>query len=165
MSIDPTVAVPDEQRRFSVRLPRPLWIGVAGVMILVAATLLTTGLRLHRQISAIDAIESQGGAVGTVRHRSAWQRNLLGHPTYRAFEVVEFVNWENGRISDADLVQLLELPTLRRLNLRHTRITDAGIMRLKELPHLELVLLEGTEATDAGIAELQRAAPSLTIHK
>jgi hypothetical protein len=84
---------------------------------------------------------------------------------YKAFEVVDFVNWENGLISDSDITQLLELRTLTRLNLRHTRIKDEDLVRLKGLPHLRLVLLEGSTATEAGISELQRALPALTIKR
>lgn len=84
---------------------------------------------------------------------------------YKAFEVVDFVNWENGVITDSDITQLLELPTITRLNLRHTRIKDEDLARLKGLPHLKLVLLEGSAASDAGISELQKALPGLTIKR
>jgi hypothetical protein len=156
---------PPERRRYSIRVPRPLWTGIIAIVLLIAAALLPVSLRLHRQIAAIRAIESQGGAVGTVGHRSGRQRELLGYPTFKAFEVVDFVNWEHGVITDSDITQLLELPTLRRLNLRHTRIADAGVMRLKGVPHLELLLLEGSTATDAATDELQRALPGLTIKR
>ena len=64
--------------RSCVRLPRPLWIGVTAVALLVGSMLLTTGLRFHRQMTAIRAIESRGGAVGTVRSRSGLGVMLIG---------------------------------------------------------------------------------------
>ena len=153
------------ENRSRVRLPRPLWIGLIGVALLVSSLLLRTGLRFHRRLTAIRAIESRGGAVGTVRHRSDWPRQFFACPTYKSLEVVEFVNWENGALSDADISRLLELTTLRRLNLRHAHITGARILRLKDLPRLELVLLEGSDATEAEIDELQRAMPAVTIRR
>jgi hypothetical protein len=151
--------------RSRVRLPRPLWIGLVAVALLVGSLLATTGLRVHGQMIAIRAIESRGGAVGTVRHRTDWPRRLFAYPTYKAFEVVEFVNWENGALSDADVGWLLDLSSVRRMNLRDTNVTGAGILRLKDLPQLELVLLEGSNASEAEIDELQRAAPGLIIRR
>ena len=149
----------------SVRRPRLLWVGLASVALLALAVLLPIGLRLDRRIAAIQTIENHGGAVGTVGRRSGWQRSLFRHPTYKAFEVVDFVNWENGVITDDDVTRLLEFRTLTRLNLRHTRIHDESLVRLKELPHLKLLLLEGSTATDFGIDQLQEAFPGLTVRK
>jgi len=151
--------------RFRVRVPRPLWIGVIAVILLAGSLLLTTGLRVHRRMTAIRAIESGGGAVGTVRRRPDWPRWLFAYPTYKAFEVVEFVNWENGTISDGDVAMLLELPSLRRLNLRNTHMKGTGIARLKQLPDLELVLLERSDVAESEVGDLRRAAPGLAIHR
>jgi hypothetical protein len=165
MTAKPFVFAAIARNRFTCRFPRPLWIGFVAVILLVGSMLLTTGLTVHRRLTAISAIESRGGAVGTVGHRSGWQRQSFGYPTFKAVEVVEFVNWENGALSDADVAWLLDLPSLRRLNLRNARITGARITRLKQLPHLELVLLEGSDATEAEIDELRRAAPGVTIRR
>jgi hypothetical protein len=160
----PAPTIPDP-RRISMRLPRPLWIGLAGAMLLVGAVGLGIGVRIWRQFAAVRAIERQGGVIGTVHHLSGWQRQWLGQPAYKVLEEVEFVNWEHHPITDATLDQLLALQTLRRLNLRRTRVTDAGIARLKDLPRLELLLLDGTDVTESGIGELQKSLPALRIQK
>lgn len=59
-------------------------------------------------------------------------------------------------ITDADLVKIGRIGTLRKLNLAHTRITDAGIEHLKPLKHVtELSLYYAEYITDIAIAHLQ----------
>ncbi len=53
-------------RRFSIRLPRPLWIGLAAAVLVVGALGLGFGVRIWRQYATVQAIERLGGAVGTV---------------------------------------------------------------------------------------------------
>jgi hypothetical protein len=152
-------------RQFSIRPPRPLWIGMVVVVFVVVAVGLWIGVPFNRKLSAVKAILSRGGSIGTVRQLSKRQRQWIGFPTYKAFEEVEFVNWERSPINDADLDQLVGLPTLRRLNLWQTRVTDLGIACLKRLPRLELLLVEGTDVTDPGIADLKEALPGLTVER
>jgi hypothetical protein len=72
---------------------------------------------------------------------------------------------ENGTISDRDLAMLLELRSLRRLNLRNTHMKGAGTARLKQLPDLELVLLENSDVAESEVGDLRRAAPGLAVHR
>jgi hypothetical protein len=60
---DPT---PPEARRFSIRLPRPLWVGLAAAAVVVAGIGLRIGIPVYRQRVAIREIERVGGYV-TVR--------------------------------------------------------------------------------------------------
>src|SRR5258707_3498760 len=96
--------LPPEPRRFSI--PRPLWVGLAAVV----AVGLGIGVPISRQFATVQAIERQGGAIGTAHHLAGWQRQWLGYPAYKVFEEVEFLNWERGPITDATLDQVLGLP-------------------------------------------------------
>lgn len=62
--------------------------------------------------------------------------------------------WDHG-VSDAGLVHLNELKSLRTLHVRECRlVTDKILARLKELGSLEDLTLSGTRVTDAGMTDL-----------
>jgi len=65
----------------------------------------------------------------------------------------------------ADLTMLLELSSLRQLNLRHTQMKSVEFARLRKLPGLELVLLEGSDVAESEVDDLRRAVPGLTIRR
>ena len=62
------------------------------------------------------------------------------------------------RVTDAGLVHLKGLTTLRTLNLSKAYITDAGLENLKGLSQLESLTLRGTQVTDTGLAVLKGLA-------
>src|SRR5262245_2417071 len=67
-----------QPRRFSIRLPRPLWIGsVAGVLVVVAVGL-PIGVPVYRQYVAIREIEEVGGRVETYARGPKWLRRQFG---------------------------------------------------------------------------------------
>jgi len=71
--------VTPECRRFSIRLPRPLWIGVATVVLIVAAAALHFGAPLYRQHVAVREIEQLGGQIMGTRPRGpSWLRKFVG---------------------------------------------------------------------------------------
>lgn len=59
---DPTTP---ESRRFSIRLPRPLWIGLATVVLVVVTIGLQFGVPIYRRHVAIREIERLGGKFET----------------------------------------------------------------------------------------------------
>ena len=61
----------------------------------------------------------------------------------------------DGKITDANLAPLKELPKLAQLNLRGREITDAGLVNLKDLKGLVRLHLEKTKVTDAGLEQLK----------
>ena len=67
---------PTEHRRFTVQLPRPLWIGLTTVVLFGAAVGLRFGVPIYRQHVAIREIELLGGAVSTTPGGPEWQREL-----------------------------------------------------------------------------------------
>ena len=69
------------------------------------------------------------------------------------------------QVSDAGLVHLKEMTTLRRLYLSETSITKAGLVHLKGLAKLQTVHPDGSRATDTDVNELQQALPNCKIGK
>ena len=69
---DPTLP---ELRRFSIRLPRPLWIGLAAIVLVVVAVGLRVGVPIYRQQVALweDCAE---GWIDIRRHRWAQLASL-----------------------------------------------------------------------------------------
>ena len=73
------------------------------------------------------------------------------------------VDLNSTQISDAGLVHLAGLTSLRTLRLMDTQITDAGLVHLAGLTSLQGLFLEETQVTDAGVARLQEALPNCEI--
>jgi hypothetical protein len=177
-----------ERRRFSIRLPRPLWIGLATVVLVVFAAGLKIGTTIYRQHVAFREIERVGGSVSTDPRGPEWLRDRVGdewmkltgdvvigahlehtHLTDATLRDIRWLTELQGlclyctRVNDADLLHLDGLTNLRVLFLDQTRVTDAGLAHLKRLRSLETLCLYGTSVTDEGVAELKRALPGLTV--
>ena len=65
------------------------------------------------------------------------------------------LNVRGKDITDAGLVHLKDAKALVRLHLERTKITDAGLENLKGLENLEYLNLYGTAVTDAGLKHLE----------
>ena len=65
------------------------------------------------------------------------------------------LNVRGKDITDAGLVHLKDAKALVRLHLERTKITDAGLEQLKGLENLEYLNLWGTAVTDAGLKHLE----------
>ncbi|MEK6258913.1 MAG: hypothetical protein AABP62_09890 [Planctomycetota bacterium] len=61
----------------------------------------------------------------------------------------------DGKIEDAQLAPLKNLPKLAQLNVRGKEITDAGLVHLKDAKGLLRLHLEKTKVTDAGLEQLK----------
>ncbi|MEM7480576.1 MAG: hypothetical protein AAF481_05340 [Acidobacteriota bacterium] len=66
-------------------------------------------------------------------------------------------------VTDAGVAHLGALTDLRRLNLTYTKTTDAGLEPLAGLKNLQWLGLIYTRVTKAGVAKLQRALPDTVI--
>jgi internalin A len=68
-------------------------------------------------------------------------------------------------IGDAGLAPVSEpgFAGLIRLNLFNTRVSDAGLMHLRGLPTLRYVDLVGSDVTASGIAEFQKVRPTVNV--
>src|SRR4029077_10762361 len=73
---DPLTPAP---RRVSIRLPRPLWIGVATVVFVIVVVGLRGGVPIYRQARAINEIRKYGGSILDRRRVGPeWLRERLG---------------------------------------------------------------------------------------
>ena len=63
---------PPEPRKFSVQLPRPLWIGLTTVVLVVVAIGLRIGAPIYRQQVAIREIEVLDGSIRTEPTGPRW---------------------------------------------------------------------------------------------
>jgi len=72
-----------------------------------------------------------------------------------------------GDFSDAGLVHLKNLPSLRNLNLSHLKITDAGLANLAGCTQVETLSLYNTKVTDQGLVHLKslRSLTKLDLNK
>lgn len=75
---------------------------------------------------------------------------LLAFPN---LEVLEF-RQSRSTITDASLVKLAKLKSLKNLKLDRQPITDAGLVAIGTLPNLETLMLEQTNVTDDGLQHL-----------
>jgi hypothetical protein len=183
-----TGPIVSDPRRFSIRMPRPVSIGLAAVVVIVVGTGLRVGVPIYRQQVAIQEIKRLGGTVLRDAKGPDWLQVrapelcvMLGDVTtvsltdtsatddtlahLRGFDHVRQLFIDGTAVSDAGLAHLEGLTRMRELSLCRTRITDAGLTHLKSLTHLRILPLLQTRVTDAGVAELKRALPGLTVFR
>jgi len=182
-----TDPVTQEPRRFSIRLPRPLWIGLATVVLVVVAVGRWFGVPIYRQQVVIGEIDLLGGDIFANPRGPEWFRDLIGDRRMTLFEDVIEAQLLLTPTTDATLDQISQLTRMQNLYLGHTQVTDAGLAHLQKLTNLEILDLDDTAVTDAGlqhltgltklkwlsvrhtqvtdvgIADLQRALPRLAI--
>ena len=82
-----------EPRRFSIRLPRPMSIFLATVLLVVVSVGLRFGIPIYRQQVAIREIEQVGGSATTVPGGPAWLRKFIGDERMKIFDQVEWVEF------------------------------------------------------------------------
>jgi hypothetical protein len=167
-----------------LRVPHPLWILSAALVLGVVAVVLQVGIEIHRQQTALAIIRRLQGSFETQQIGPDWVLDWLGDEvaeqffTVVAFSLdgseatdqdldaicaltnVESATLSRTNVSDAGLERLRGLTRLRILSLDHTSITDQGLEHLTGLTNLEELSLGGTNITDVGLAQL-RTLPSL----
>jgi hypothetical protein len=189
--MDPALSIPPtpEPCRRLIRLPRPLWIGVVTVLLIVVALGLRIGIPIYRQQVAIREIQRLGGVVQFRARGPIWLRERIPARFNELFGEVDFVSLSETSATDATLAHLQGLDGLKQiwltatsvtdsgmphlkgltnlqiLFLDRTRVTDAGLAHLKGLTRLRILALLQTPVSDAGVAELKRELPNLTVHK
>jgi hypothetical protein len=154
--------VAPSSHRFSVRIPRPLWLGVAAVVLIVVAAGLSFGLPIYRQHAAIREIGRLGGS-GEVHYKGPqWLQRLLGYQRTQFLGVITVVRLGGTDFGDSDMWFLSGLGSVERVVLWDTRVTDSGLVHLRSTGRLTRVYLHGTQVTDAGIQSLT-ALPQLRV--
>jgi hypothetical protein len=145
-------------RRFTVRLPRPLWIGLVTLLLIVMSVGLRLGLPIYRQHAAVRAIQRLGRDV-TLRTRCPqWLRDRVGEERANLFDEVVEVDLGETAADDSMLVHVGQLRGLQTLFLNHTKVTDTGLAHLTSLTGLQSLYLGDTAVTDRGIAHLEGLA-------
>jgi hypothetical protein len=140
----------DSNRRFAVSVPRPLWLGVAASVLLLAAVVLTILVPVYRQSVALETINRLGGIAKTA------DGTRLDEDWGTGFHQVVSVDLSEKAATDETLAELACLTGLKQLSLTGTRITDSGLAQLRRLKGLQELDLGGTAITDAGMPTLGR---------
>src|SRR5215471_21359642 len=132
-----------EPRPSSIWLPRPLWIGLAALMLLIVAAGLGLGVPILRQQLALQEIQNLGG-LREVRYAGPrWLQQLLGHEMSSILDVVTVVRLGGTDTGDNDIRFLSGLGTVEHVVLFHTRVTDAALPRLRTAGRLKRLYLHG----------------------
>jgi hypothetical protein len=157
-----------------LRLPRPLWITLATVVLVVVGVGVRLGLPAYRQREAIRAIREHGGEIEFRRSCPEWVQRCLGNDGTEAFDVIEGLRfvpdedtffrrfdtvyvgnsgpWFDGPTVDDTLLAIIShLPSLTGLDLSYTNVGDGGIAHVAALTELQRLSLYGTDVSDASI--------------
>jgi hypothetical protein len=138
-------------------LPRPLWIGIAGVVLILIASGFHVGRPIYRQRVALQEIGCRGGTVQTLPSGPTWLRTWMGDERMEIFERVQVVDFRDTKISDDELEYVLQVidREIVALDLAETQITDIGLKSVGRMTGLKYLFLDGTHVTDAGLAHLK----------
>jgi Leucine-rich repeat (LRR) protein len=116
---------------------------------------------LRRALFVIAAIAAAatwpaGGADVTQASTAAWIEAQGGEVLRDASGAIVEVSLARTWATDSDLDRIVQIKTLKRLNLSFTYVTDRGIERLEQLPQLEGLNLDTAEfITDAAVNYLR----------
>ncbi|MFN0053948.1 MAG: hypothetical protein ACKV0T_17355 [Planctomycetales bacterium] len=146
---------PSESLRFSIHLPRPLWIFLGTVAFVVMAIAVRIGLPIYRQRVAIREFERLGGFVELQNGGPVWLRRVVGDRWMTPFQEVVHVGLGGSQVTDSNLIHLEQMPNLEWLVLTDTQISDPGLVYLQGLNKLTILDLEGTQVTNAGLEHLK----------
>lgn len=136
MTTDVPHPTPAEPRRFSIRLPRPVWI-VAAVAVLIAASAGFGAIAEQRHRVALAHLVSEGAIVGSPRYGSGVTICLAGE-----------------RFTDDHLRYLQDVKGVRELEiLGAPRITDEGLATLGRRNDVEELLLAHTSVSAASLRQ------------
>src|SRR5437660_12768486 len=110
-----TDPVTPEPRRFSIRLPRPLWIGVFAGVLIVMATGLQISLPSWRHQRAIREIQRLGGRMVIENGGPAWLRVRVGDEHMKYFDRVVKADLTVKSVDDSTLRHVAALDNLQSL--------------------------------------------------
>src|SRR5258708_32887213 len=99
-------SAPPDSSRLSIRPPRPLWIALATVVLVVVGAGLRIGLPIYRQQVAIREIERVGGRVEMQAGGPEWLRGHLSVDLQKFLDEVVAINLTNEKVTDATLAHL-----------------------------------------------------------
>jgi hypothetical protein len=143
-----------DPRRFPIRPPRLLWIGLGTSVLVVVAIGLGATTPIYRQHLAIREIKRLGGTVVTRPTGPQWLRDRVSKERMQLFDDVVGVHFGGTNATDTTLSLVGGLTRLERLFLDNTQVSDAGLAHLKGLTRLQLLSLDGTQVTDSGLVHV-----------
>jgi len=124
--------------------------------------------------AAVAAFRKHGGIVSLTRKTSGepYSAGLRGPDVTDAGLVylaqmtsLKFLLLSGPQVTDAGLTHLKEMTSLLELTLKDTEVTDAGLVHLKGLASLQKLDLSGSKVSGAGVKDLQTALPKCEITK
>jgi hypothetical protein len=144
-----------EPRRFWVRLPRPLWIGLTAIVLFFIGFGLRIGVPIYRQQEAIRELEGIDGRCHIEPGGPDWLRRWLGDEQMKPFDSVWYVDLSGTDATDNDVKQIAAFTSVRKLDLGETRVSSRCLYHLRGLPNLARIHLCGPRINDAGLEHLQ----------
>ena len=173
-TIDPT---DPEPRRFSIRLPRPLWIGISATLLIIVAAGLRFGVSGYQRRVAVREIERFNGSIQYLNRRGpnwllVWMNEdrmqWFSDPDHLVFWPGEANLRRRSRtggvivptvgplIDDDNLKCVLGLPNLKSVDIAFSSVSDAGVKHLIGLRRLENLRLEGSDVSNESIPFLSQ---------
>ena len=142
------------RKRFTIRL---MLVLVALVAVFLVA-IVRPPLRKRALLRKIEPIGPYSITEPVADHRRGWQkkywefvRKKFGHEWASCYTTVVITD-PDARDDDLDFI--LQITTLRSLDLSHTRVTDQFTAKLSRLRSLQSIDLDNTEVTDSSIDSL-----------
>jgi hypothetical protein len=155
-----TDPISPEGRKISIRLPRPVSIGVATGVLVVVTVAVRFGLPIYWRQLALNEIQRLHGSTQTTRGGPSWLRKLIGDERMKVFDDVDTISVHGTQLTDASLKTIVSLHEVKSIDLSDSQITDEGLSHVQTLTNLTNVGLVGTRITGAGLIHF-KAAPRL----
>jgi hypothetical protein len=83
-----------------LRVPHPLWILSAAVVLVVGTVGLRVGIPIYSQQQVIRAVEDCGGSVSGESRGPEWLRNVVGAERMRGFDTVTAVEFDRCALNE-----------------------------------------------------------------
>jgi hypothetical protein len=139
-----------------LRLPRPIWIAVPTLALVVVVVGLEVGLPVYRRQQARQTIDRFNGFFHTVPVGPEWFREVIGEERAESFDSVRWLCLDGKKVTDGDLAVICTQTSLEELDIGHTPITDVGLEHVGRLSRLRRLALLETPITDAGLMHLRK---------
>src|SRR5579871_1827723 len=114
-------------RHFTIRLLRPMWIGFAAGMMVVAAVGLWLGIPAWKQQAAIRKIVELQGQVASNDRAPEWLPRWISE---NFVNTVTLVDLSDIAATDTTMRHVGRLTGIDQLMLENTRVTDMGLSYL-----------------------------------
>lgn len=126
------------------RIPRPGWLVLTAILLVVVAVALPLCLTYYQEQRARSMVKALGGRLETEPICPEWLRDLFGNdvPIFKRIVGVNLVGAEG--VTNANLQLLGGLSHLGFLGLRRSDVNDEALTALEYLPPLEALVLADT---------------------